>query len=175
MLPVIAMALLLAGTSAVAATTDKSEAGVASATSAYLAPPRHEPPPPLPDDPVSRQLVERVQSRWQALVEGDFLAAYAYEEPDYRARHDVDAYRRRFGDLVRWHGAEVRRIQYNDEESVQVGVVIDRTVFPPFGGQTIRSEGFGWENWIRIDGEWWHQSRWSNIPGAADGDASQQQ
>lgn len=133
-------------------------------TTAYSTPPP-EPAalPPLPKDEESQHLVQRADQRWQALVKGDFARANALVLPSERPDTPETA---GLGPFVKWLGAEVVRLEYDQPDQARVGVLVDHSFIAPTGGDTpIRSKAFAWERWVKEDGTWWHANEFAKIPG----------
>lgn len=104
-----------------------------------------------------KQLAERAQQRWQALIEGNFDRAYEFETPGYRAVYSKKVFQNRFGGSVRWHSAEVREVSI-DGDRAQVRMLIGYQTLTP-QGETIDGERPIWERWQLVDGEWWYSER----------------
>jgi hypothetical protein len=133
-------------------------------TTAWASPPKEPELEPLPEDPRSKALIERVEARWAALRKRDFDRAYTFEAPTFRAAIDVDQYANKFGPFVTWHSAEVTRLQYEDEHQASIGVVTDHSFIAPTTEEPIRNRSLSWERWIEEDKEWWHQPNWAKLP-----------
>lgn len=112
----------------------------------------------LPADPESLELKERVEGRWQALIDRDFAAAYEYESPEFRKSYSPEKYMNQFGPQVRWHMATVRRISYDQRGTAEVLVEIDHDFFLPSGDRPVRSKAYFRESWVYIDGHWWRNA-----------------
>lgn len=92
----------------------------------------------------------RAQARWDALIAGDVEKAYGYTSPAYRSTRDLNQFRARFGTAVRHTGAEVSRVEC-DEERCSVMVMVTYEV-PQLGTGNTRALR---ETWIHSAGEWW--------------------
>ena len=100
--------------------------------------------PKAPEDAVR----ERAQARWDALVKGDFRAAYAYLSPGSKAVQPeteyVNSLRQGF-----WKAARVEQAHCTDQRcEVQAKIEYE------FGGR--RTETPLRETWIREGSEWWY-------------------
>ena len=76
-------------------------------------------------------LRERVQSRWQALIKGNFDRAYQFTTPGYRAAHDAGQYADSFGQLVTWHLASIEEVRY--DQPAEAEVIVSLTISVPLG------------------------------------------
>lgn len=117
----------------------------------------------IPSDPVSTMLVERLRSRWDALTDKNYFAAYAFETPAYRSEAEPKDYANQFGPGVDWHGIEPIRINYLDDKTAEVGFLLDHTIVGANPDQPLRFERFVTERWVQEGGEWWHQSQSVNM------------
>lgn len=101
-------------------------------------------------------LRERVQARWDALIQRDFPTAYQFETPAYRDLYTEEDYLRGFGSTVIWEKAAVEQLAVDEEDAASVQVQLQYTI-PEYAvrglpGVTSRVT----ERWIQVDGEWWH-------------------
>ena len=103
--------------------------------------------PKAPEEAVK----ERAQARWNALVQGDFKAAYAFLSPGSRAVQPeadyVNSLRRNF-----WKSAQVEKATCTEqrcevEASIEYELQGRRTTTP------LR------ETWIREGSEWWYVAK----------------
>jgi hypothetical protein len=101
--------------------------------------------------PPEEAVKERAQARWDALVKGDFKAAYAYLSPGSRAVQPeteyVNSLRRNF-----WQAAKVVKATCTEqrcevEASIEYQMQGRRTTTP------LR------ETWIREGSEWWYMKQ----------------
>jgi hypothetical protein len=97
---------------------------------------------------------ERAQQRWDALVKGDFDAAYGFlspgsrqvtKQPDY-----VASLRKGF-----WKDARVQSVTCGTQDACDVGVTIEYE----YQGRKIRSPLR--ESWIRDGSTWWYVQKGS--------------
>lgn len=104
------------------------------------------------------QLKERVLARWQALIKGDFSAAYQFESPAYRVIYNPNQFRYQFGSQVLWRMATIKHIHYDDGAvaRVQVDLAFE---YPELGKGHERLETNQEINelWFRKENQWWHQ------------------
>lgn len=107
-----------------------------------------------PEDAVS----SRAQKRLDLLMASNFEGAYSYLTPSYRALHNVEAYRGRFGGSAKWVGPKVQKVECENSErctvTVKLGVLV---VAPGFTNKPIDSTMV--ETWLVEDGEWWCYQR----------------
>lgn len=106
-------------------------------------------------------LEERVRGRWQALIDRDFEAVYAYASPNYRAVFSKSMFIRNFSYSLDWQLTAVEVLAYDAEAAVASVAV--RVMSKPIK-QTSVSAQFGFmpstvrERWVSINGEWWHSA-----------------
>jgi len=102
-------------------------------------------------------LEERVDARWEALIKGDYAAAYEMELPSYRKSNTFEKYRGEFGDAVTWRLAKVAGISYDGASKAKVSISVEITARMASGRpETIQNEIR--ETWVRRDGQWWHSN-----------------
>jgi hypothetical protein len=103
-------------------------------------------------------LKERVLARWQALIKGDFDAAYQFETPAYRAVYTPDQFRYQFGNQTLWRMANVMNIHYDDPIVARVQVEVAYRYAEPEKGRGVQSMTHQVsETWLRKEGQWWRQ------------------
>ena len=92
---------------------------------------------------------ERAQARWDAMVKGDFQAAYGYLSPGSRAVLSEQSY---VGSLKKgfWKSAHVESVTCHSAEACDVGATIEYE----YMGHPIRTPLR--ESWIRDAGQWWY-------------------
>lgn len=106
------------------------------------------------------RLRERVEGRWDALVERDFLKAYEFMSPSYRKLYSAEHYTSGFGSVVSWRSAEVLKVDIDGGSANTVVEVLYQLAIPEGAGATLGSEigsiskDFN-EFWIWSQGEWW--------------------
>lgn len=95
-------------------------------------------------------VVERAQSRWDALLAGEFEDAYAYASPAYRSATPFTRYRARLGGAVQWTQARVTDADCGDGRCT---VSVDLSYRIPREGiehtRPIR------ETWLKSEDNWW--------------------
>lgn len=92
---------------------------------------------------------ERAQARWDAVVKGDFQAAYGYLSPGSRAVLSEESYA---GSLKKgfWKSAHVENVTCRSAEACDVGATIEYE----YTGHPIKTPLR--ESWIRDGGQWWY-------------------
>ena len=104
---------------------------------------------PRSDDAVVKQ---RAQARWDALVKGDFNAAYGYLSPGSRSVLPATDYaatlRRGF-----WKSAVVEKVECGSAQSCEVSAAIE------YEHMGMRTKTPLRESWIRDGSEWWYLQR----------------
>lgn len=104
------------------------------------------------------QLKERVLARWQALIKGDFDAAYQFETPAYRSIYTPSQFRYQFGNQTLWHMANVMDIHYDDPIMARVRVEVAYRYAEPAKGRGMQNMAQQVnETWLRKEGQWWRQ------------------
>jgi hypothetical protein len=92
---------------------------------------------------------ERAQARWDALVKGDFNAAYGYMSPGSRSVTSATDYasglRRGF-----WKSAVVEKVECGSAQSCDVSATIEYEFMGMRTKTPLR------ETWIRDGSEWWY-------------------
>jgi len=119
---------------------------------------RASPQPFLVTEAEEAQLRERVLARWQALIKGDFDAAYQFETPAYRAIYTPSQFRYRFGNQTLWRMANVVDIHYDDPIVARVRVEVAYRYADPEKGREMLDMNQGVnEVWLRKENQWWRQ------------------
>ncbi len=100
---------------------------------------------------------EKSLARWDALIKGDFVAAYKMTQPAYRALIEADRYKNRFGGAAQWIDAEVVSVECEPERcevalSVKAYLPTVSAIKEP-ASTTVR------ETWIKEEGAWWYYQR----------------
>jgi len=115
---------------------------------------------PAPQAAAAQQAQERVkqrvEARWARMIARDFVGAYAFETPAYRATVDPKQYASQFGAAVNWISATVAEVAVDpagDRATVEVAVQF-QTQAPLGGGLIDRVQPLA-EHWILADGDWW--------------------
>ena len=101
------------------------------------------------------QVGQRATERWQALVKGEFIRAYSYSTPAFKAVITADGFRNRFGSAVTWLGAEVVRVKC--EDAANRCVVTIKLEFKPAMSfkKTAPMVNYHEETWLREQDQWW--------------------
>ena len=99
-------------------------------------------------------VTQRVEARWDALIKGDFPAAWAYTQPAYRAIVKQADYAKTFGAGGQWRGVQVHQVSCEAERCTVRIRLTTRVTLPPFRGQELT--GALVETWVREDGNWWY-------------------
>jgi hypothetical protein len=107
-------------------------------------------------DSRAEAIPERAQARWDALISGDYAAAYAFTTPGYRSSNsltdfEIEVRSRR----IQYIGAEYR--EHRCEDAVcTVKISVDyRVVRPVTGVPEWKSSSVVEDRWIYSAGEWW--------------------
>lgn len=113
-------------------------------------------PPPTAEETVA----ERAQARWNALVTGDFEAAYDFHTPGYRqettrTEHVVGLSRRK----ITWIAAKVSSVECEQARCSVETQVTYRADGAPGVLSGIENTRPVREIWVRIDGQWWYADR----------------
>lgn len=114
--------------------------------------------PRMTDDEQAR-LLERVESRWRALEQRDFDAAYEFTSPAYREVFSKSLYEKKFSYMVEWELTGVEFLTYDADAAV--ASVAARVMSNPVKHTSAASAALGAiprkqvEKWIFVDGQWW--------------------
>lgn len=120
--------------------------------------------PAVPDDAATRELLKRVQARWDLKIQRDFAALYGFETPEYRAEHNAEAFARRFGAFSQWHGIDVIRVERPSDGNAVVDVLLDHTFASPLDDSHFRTKTLVREQWKQSDGQWYHATPYQPLP-----------
>lgn len=104
--------------------------------------------------PPEQVVADRSQERVDLLMQGNFIEAYRYATPGYRATNTVDQYAADFGGVSMWLEAEVSEVDCPLLEQVLVcDVVMLISYNPPRMGyvQTTQVP----ERWIKVENSWY--------------------
>ena len=102
--------------------------------------------------PAEQVVLERAQARWNALVDRDFGAAYAYLTSGYRAVVPLAAYRRQTTGPAQWEGAKAHSAKCEAARCI-VAVEITFRIGLPGHADRVQSS-FVDETWVLEDGQW---------------------
>ncbi|MBK5971215.1 MULTISPECIES: hypothetical protein [Thiorhodovibrio] len=131
------------------------------------------PEPNLPQDEQSVALIKAFKERWDALIARDFAAAWAYETPEFRETVTASEFSGQIGPHVTWYGVEPIQIEQIDDDTVEIGFLVDHEITYFDEIRPIRFERYLTERWVHEKGGWWHQSQSFNIPGMAQDEPGQ--
>src|SRR5690606_7434395 len=101
-------------------------------------------------------LEQRSLERWQALIEGDQAKAYGYLSPGYRATRSLENYRAGSrAAALNWSSVKWRGEKCSSEDSCVATLLLDYSVKMTGAGDV---PGFRQltEQWVRLDGTWYH-------------------
>lgn len=143
------LALALAGPELQAESTEPSQPAIQGV---------QRPASLIGDEAGEALLKGRVSARWQALIKGDFEAAYQFETPAYRAIYTPSQFRYQFGNQILWRMASVKSIHYDDPIVARVRVdVAYHYAEPEKGLDALNATQEVNEVWLRKESQWWHQ------------------
>jgi hypothetical protein len=120
-----------------------------------------EAPPPAAEPDLDR-LEQRVRERWEAKIARDFDTVWEYATPNYRKVFPKHMYRLNFSYALDWELTSVEVINYDADAAVASVAV--RVMSIPTKQTSEASRLIGAtpvelrEQWIFIDGEWWHSA-----------------
>ena len=112
----------------------------------------------MTDDEQAR-LLERVESRWRALEQRDFGAAWEFTSPAYREVFSKSLYEKKFSYMVEWELTGVEFLTYDADAAV--ASVAARVMSKPVKHTSAASAALGAiprkqvEKWVFVDGQWW--------------------
>lgn len=102
--------------------------------------------------PAEEVVLERAQRRWDALLAGDWAAAYRFATPAYRAVVTEQAYGNQFRGPLQWKSAQAKSAKC-EEKRCKVFVTVTFVMMAPgLMGQPGRTDVE--ETWILEDGTW---------------------
>ena len=104
-------------------------------------------------------LTNRANSRWAAILDRNYDAAYEFESPTYRSINDSAHFKMQFAGQVVRESATVEAIEWNSEDKLSATVVIEIAFSTVLGGQLIQTSDYARETWVMRDGQWWHVSK----------------
>ena len=102
---------------------------------------------------------QRVNERWDALIEGRLETAYTYETPEYRELYSLVDFSKTISGVGSWRKIEIDDIECVDEICV-ADIVIYATIHLGMGFEVVESDARAKENWIQhsTSGQWYHIS-----------------
>jgi hypothetical protein len=107
-------------------------------------------------------LEERVRARWQTKIERDFGKTWEFSTPNFREVFPKALYVQKFSYMVEWELTSVEVVNYDADAAV--ASVAARVMTKPTKQTSTASRAIGAvpitirEQWILIDGEWWHST-----------------
>lgn len=102
-------------------------------------------------------LMVRAKQRWDLLIAGKTLEAWEYLSPGYRSTRDAARYAEDMRNRpARWLSAGVDRAECQEEDACVVVVKVQFEAPVPGQGGGAQAEGWVRENWLRLDGTWYH-------------------
>lgn len=105
-------------------------------------------------------LQQRAETRWNALIKGDYEAAYEFLSPAQRSVVSLQQYKRSTGGVVQWLVAKVDDIRYDLPTVAAVSVAVTYRFVPPgSGGKAVESVRQMQEKWLYKDGGWWYTTQ----------------
>lgn len=111
-------------------------------------------------DPGSAEEIvgQRAQSRWDLLLKRDYMAAYEYYTPGFRAITPADVYS---VDLrsspVRWTSARLQAVECSSADYCEAEVMVDASVLNMLeGADRVDFTSKVTEEWILLDGQWYY-------------------
>jgi len=100
-------------------------------------------------------VARRANERWQALIKGDFTAAYRYLQPGYRAIVNEQNYRKTFGAGGAWKAADIYTTTCEAERCTVRLRLTTLNFAPGFATKMPEIQNFFNETWIKDEGQWW--------------------
>lgn len=109
---------------------------------------------PSPEDAVRA----RAQERWQYMIKSDFVKAYDYTTPAYKAIHPAQSYYSARGTAAQWKEATVLEVQCPEADKCTARVRLDAIVSGVPKALRNVSTVLD-ETWLREDGQWWYYEK----------------
>jgi hypothetical protein len=106
------------------------------------------------ETPKTQSVEKRAVARWNALIEKDWTAAYAYESPNYRKNYTRHEFMNSFGQAVTWVG--IKHLSTTPINPTLTDVKLELQFNYDMGGNLMKIPSNIDERWQRIDNEWWH-------------------
>jgi hypothetical protein len=103
--------------------------------------------------PAEQIVLERAQARWNALLAGNWAAAYKFSTPGYRAVVSEQTYGNQFRGPLQWHSAKASKAEC-EERRCLVYVRVEFTLFAP-GQMGKRGQTDLEETWVFEDNNWY--------------------
>lgn len=105
-----------------------------------------------------KDLEGRAMARWEAIIAGDYEAAYDYLSPGYRSGVSRQSYSRRYGATpVQRNSVEYQETICQSETRCEVRLMVGYAVENMLPGMDrVESKALVREDWILIQGAWFH-------------------
>ena len=105
-----------------------------------------------------KDLEGRAMARWEAIIAGDYEAAYDYLSPGYRSGVSRQSYSRRYGSTpVQRNSVEYQETVCQSETRCEVRLMVGYAVENMLPGMDrVESKALVREDWILIQGAWFH-------------------
>ena len=102
---------------------------------------------------------QRINGRWDALIEGRLETAYTYESPEYRELFSFQDFRKTINGVGSWRKIEIEGVECVDKLCV-ANIIIYATINVGMGFEVVESDARAKENWIQqtTSGQWYHIS-----------------
>jgi hypothetical protein len=98
-------------------------------------------------------VLERAQSRWDALLKRDWASAYGYLSSGYRATVPLDRYGSQFGGPMQWEAAKAQGAECEESRCVVMVEITFKLLLPGHRDRT--SSTFVEEVWLLEEGQWY--------------------
>ena len=103
--------------------------------------------------PAEDVVLKRAQARWDALVERDWNAAYAFMTPGYRAVVPLKRYGNQFTGPAQWESAKATSAKCEETRCVVSVEISFRLLLPGHMGRVDSTHVE--EVWVREEGQWY--------------------
>jgi len=114
----------------------------------------------------AERLSERAQQRWDAMVDGDFERAYAFELPTYRNLFTLNTFKAQYAGSRGWVKAAVTSVDEPGGARAKVEIQVSQQIpIAPGAAPEILAATVA-EMWLFRDGAWWR------VPPLGDTEAS---
>lgn len=102
---------------------------------------------------------QRVNERWDALIDGRLETAYSFETPEYRELYSFPEFRSTIRGVGSWRKIEVEDVDCENYKCV-ANIIIYATITVGMGFEAVESDARAKENWIHhsTSGQWYHIS-----------------
>lgn len=111
------------------------------------------------EDNPEKIVSQRVNERWDALIEGRLERAYAFETPEYRELYSFMDYRNTIHGVGSWRKVQIDDVVCEDDKCV-ASIVIYARIDLGMGFEAVESDARAKESWIHhsTSGQWYHIS-----------------